>query len=235
MSNDDARNIPRRATQTSCETAASNYRGVLEASHGDKQPKDPDPSVFLRRDFWAWAEREGYILEALPADFSSIGHEHAIAFGGDNRVLKATIDGFFGYCVEIDEDGPALYPNTSPLVYLDRLTLHQQMFHVEQAVFLGLYGDRGNYTIVTQHPFVEGTRGSFEGITATMLAHGFQPYPKAFGHETSLTFFNEIAFVSDLRPVNVVHVAGLDIPVDALVTPIDAVQYERLQRLAKNS
>lgn len=138
--------------------------------------------------------------------------------------LKFTKPSAAGYVVSFDSGRPAL-ENATPLEYLDRLSIQNEIF-ADTVTFLGVSGERVNPRIVTLQKDIPGVEASYEQIIHMMTSGmGFTLLPSRFyaGYENSLSFIRGDVAVFDLRPANVVLTPdGYIIPIDSIPVRLDA-------------
>ncbi len=104
----------------------------------------------------------------------------------------------------------ALMPAT-PLEYLDRLALHNELFG-RSVEFLGLVQSRGGYSLVTSQIFLRGSKPTVDDIARLMAAYDFQ---KLRG-ENAYFRPNDRLAVFDAHARNYVLTDGVPVPFDVI-------------------
>ena len=95
-------------------------------------------------------------------------------FDGDGqRVIKITLPGFYGRYARMKLSGIEMGP-AKPLEYLDRLTLHNQLFE-DDATVLGIVADKAGPRIAIAQPLVVGERPTTVQVVTFMAGLGFAP------------------------------------------------------------
>lgn len=153
------------------------------------------------------------------------GREHDLTFmPAFGEWLKFTKPSAAGYVVSFESGKPAL-ENATPLEYLDRLTIQNEIF-ADTVSFLGVSGERFNPRMVTIQKDIPGVEASDEQIIHMMTeGMGFTRLPPRFyaGYENSLSFIRGDVAVFDLRPANVVLTPdGFIVPIDSIPVRLDA-------------
>jgi len=123
--------------------------------------------------------------------------EHEVIFDHLNQqVIKITLPSFFGNTLRLRDGAVVLGPAT-PLEYLDRWTLSNELFEDEAGV-LGLVNDPGGPRIAVGQPLVVGDRPKHSEILDFMAGLSFKPL-----RDTNLFFdSNRDILVGDAHPGN---------------------------------
>jgi hypothetical protein len=182
-----------------------------------------DPGIIEQlRGLDNWAEARG----ALPSGewlttAERGGAEHFIQHApGEARVLKITYPGQFGLRMRFTlrpgvmpkrlADAIGLMPAT-PLEYLDRLTLHNELFG-RSMMFLGLVRQEKGWSFVTSQIFLRGEKPSIAQIAAFMAENGF----RKLGDENAYFRESDHLAVFDAHARNFVLVDGIPVPFDVI-------------------
>ena len=107
-------------------------------------------------------------------------------------------------------DGLGLRPAT-PLEYLDRLALHNELFG-DDVEFLGLVRWKSGWSMVISQIFLRGSKPSIPQIAAYLADHGFR---KLEGENAYFRATDGIA-VFDAHARNYVLIEGVPVPFDVL-------------------
>ena len=147
--------------------------------------------------------------------------EHWIQHAPDSeRLLKITYPGQFGLRMALNiranqkpqqvSDALRVRPAT-PLEYLDRLALHNQLFG-RSVEFLGLVRWKGFWSMVISQIFLRGTKPSLAQIQSYMEANGFHK----LGDENAYFRVEDSIAVFDAHSRNFVFTDGVPVPFDVL-------------------
>lgn len=173
--------------------------------------------------FHSWTKETGCLLDLPPAELSRTpdfeANEHQVWFQTEsNRYLKATWPGFFGKRVVHAPDDS---PDSSPIEYLERWHLHNELFG-DSIEFIGAWeSPRGMRLLITQ-PAIAGQPATVDQIRQFFENSGWQPFQIGL----DLAYFDpdlEIA-ISDTHPGNLILMD------DGTLAPIDL----RVQKLTPN-
>lgn len=214
----------------------SYYRGTTPPSYENEWVDRDEKSNFKRVAFYEWASSTAPHVQGIwggrQDDFWIGGREHLTLFDAP-LVYKLNIVSKFGYVVDLDPDTPGLTPCQDPELYLDRFIATEEIWP-NNIEFLGVVGNKYEYSILTQHDWIDGIEATYSEIREHMLGKGFYEITKSFGHENSLSFYNDDFGIFDLRPANVVRLLdGSIIPIDCFVERLDAQKIEYLEQLRK--
>jgi len=138
------------------------------------------------------------------------GNEHQVWFVPcSHSYLKATWPNFFGMRVvhRHDED-----PKASPVAYLERWHLHNELFG-DRVEFLGVLETDDRMRLMIRQPAITGTPATLEQINAFFTANGWLRF----------TTGGEIAFFDPERNVVIsdTHRGNIILMEDGLLAPID--------------
>lgn len=175
------------------------------------------PTHYLEevRLFRSYAAERG--LLRLPGDFPELnrppddeGNEHQVWFQpGADAYLKVTWPDFFGLQVLFrqDEDDRA-----SPVAYLERWHLHNQLFG-DAVRFLGALLVDGRLRLVIQQQAIQGSPATLEQIDRFFTTHGWQRF----------TVGGEVAYFDPGRKLAIsdTHRGNLILMEDGMLAPID--------------
>ncbi len=163
------------------------------------------------RDF---AREKDLYLRSTPPELSRTpdeeGNEHQVWFDcASNSYLKATWPDFFGMRVvhRHDED-----PKASPVAYLERWRLHNELFG-DRVEFLGVLETDGRMRLLIRQPAITGVPATLEQIDTFFTANGWLRF----------TIGGEIAFFDPERNVVIsdTHRGNIILMDDGLLAPID--------------
>jgi Serine/Threonine/Tyrosine Kinase found in polyvalent proteins len=170
--------------------------------------------------FRAYTEERGLILQVPPTELSRSpddeGNEHQVWFQQDSQsYLKATWPDFFGLLVV---HRPHEEHKASPIAYLERWHLHNEVFG-DQVEFLGaLETDKGLRLLIRQ-PAIAGTPATEEQIRSFFTDSNWLP----FEIKGNIAFFDpeRKIVISDTHRGNIILMAdGLLAPIDLRVQPL---------------
>jgi hypothetical protein len=164
--------------------------------------------------------------QALDAIFVGAGAEHSTFFDvADGVAFKVTFDGRFGHCLR-DEGAIA-----TPLDYLERLALHNELF-ADDILLHGLLESSSGMRLVSSQPWIvapiEQPSPAQEDIDLFLGEFGFVrsgAFPDGF------VYFNAEAdlVIGDAQPANVlIDEAGVLHPIDLVIARPAARFRERL-------
>lgn len=149
------------------------------------------------------------------------GAEHYIQHSPDEpRVIKITYPGQFGLRMRFTlkpgvlpsrlSEAMGLLPAT-PLEYLDRLALHNELFGRSMR-FLGLVRQEKGWSFVTSQIFLRGEKPTITQISAFMAGYGF----RKLGDENAYFRESDHLAVFDAHARNFVLVDEVPVPFDVL-------------------
>lgn len=171
--------------------------------------------------FRSYAEEAGLFLPSAPDELSrppdEEGNEHQVWFDeAASTYLKATWPDFFGLMVI---HRPNEETKASPIAYLERWHLHNELFGDEVA-FLGALQSPDGLRLLIRQPAIEGTPATDEQIARFFASSGW----KRFVIDGNTAFFDpeRRIVVSDTHRGNLVLMS------DTVLAPIDL----RVQRLS---
>jgi hypothetical protein len=185
--------------------------------------------------FRDYANEAGLVIPTQPDELNRIpdeeGNEHQVWFEENTRTyLKATWHDFFGLLVV---HRPLEEPKASPISYLERWDLHNEVFG-DQIAFLGaLQTDRGLRLLIRQ-PAIAGTPATDEQIRRFFTESGWLP----FVIEDNLAFFDPERgiVISDTHRGNIILMQdGLLAPIDLRVQRLTGALLETVSRLCQSS
>jgi hypothetical protein len=171
--------------------------------------------------FRSYAEESGLYLAGPPPELSrppdDEGNEHQVWYlSGTETVLKATWPDFFGLLVI---HRPNEEHKASPIAYLERWHLHNELFG-DQVVFLGALRTDSGLRLLIRQPAIAGTPATDEQIQQFFTDSGW----KRFIIEGNTAYFDpeRNIVISDTHRGNIILME------DGLLAPIDL----RAQRLS---
>ncbi|NBV25078.1 MAG: hypothetical protein EBS05_24555 [Proteobacteria bacterium] len=141
------------------------------------------------------------------------------------RYFKATHAGKFGFYVIALSDGTAELTGATPLEYLERLQLQNELF-TDDIRLVGVAIERNQTVIVTSQEAIRGRDVTAEEMTAFMRKLWFQPlHGLSLGRPGSLAFYRDLDEVAafDAHPGNFVKDDnGVVLPIDLVLVRADA-------------
>jgi hypothetical protein len=182
--------------------------------------------------FRHYAEDRGLFLTSAPPELSETpndeGNEHQVWYLPAEEVfLKATWPDFFGLLVV---HRPSEENKASPIDYLERWHLHNEIFG-DQVVFLGaLPSDTGLRLLISQ-PAIAGTPATDEEIRRFFTASGWRP----FVIEGNTAFFDPSRqlVISDTHRGNIILMEdGLLAPIDLRVQALSGALLDTVTKLS---
>ncbi len=180
------------------------------------------------RDLIAWARESSRLVE--PAFYltriEDAGEEHRVWLDEPSqRYFKVTHVGRFGFHVIALSDGTAELTGATPLEYLERLQLQNQLF-TDDIRLVGVALEREQVVIVTSQEAICGGDVTAEEMTAFMRKLWFQPlHGLSLGRPGSLAFYRDLDEVAafDAHPGNFVKDDnGVVLPIDLVMVRADA-------------
>jgi hypothetical protein len=170
--------------------------------------------------FRACAKDHGLVLQAAPTELNRApddeGNEHQVWFQQDSQTyLKATWPDFFGLLVV---HRPHEEHKASPIAYLERWHLHNEVFG-DQVEFLGALESDAGLRLLIRQPAIAGTPATDDQIHRFFTDSGWLP----FVIDGNLAFFDpeRNIVISDTHRGNIILMAdGLLAPIDLRVQPI---------------
>lgn len=206
------------------QAAAGEFRGILGAGGSlQGQAGAGDPGILDQlRGLDQWAEARGELAGGQWLTTAERGGaEHFIQHAtGEPRVLKITYPGQFGLRMRFTlkpgvmpkqlADAIGLMPAT-PLEYLDRLALHNELFG-DDMCFHGLMRQEKGWSFVTSQIFLRGEKPSITQIAAFMAENGF----RKLGDENAYFRESDHLAVFDAHARNFVLVDGIPVPFDVI-------------------
>jgi hypothetical protein len=183
--------------------------------------------------FQAYAEEADLILSSAPAELSRTpdeeGNEHQIWFFQQNQTyLKATWPDFFGLLVihRPDEE-----PKASPIAYLERWLLHNELFG-DDVHFLGALATPQGLRLLIRQTAIQGAPATEDQIAQFFTQSGW----KKFIVDGNTAYFDperRIA-VSDTHRGNIVLMPDGNLaPIDLRVQLLGDSLLETVTRLAQ--
>ncbi|MEI8037785.1 MAG: hypothetical protein WCJ14_05290 [Verrucomicrobiota bacterium] len=171
--------------------------------------------------FRQYAEESGLFLQASPVELirtpDEEGNEHQVWFDeASQSYLKATWPDFFGLLVV---HRPHEEHKASPIAYLERWLLHNELFG-DQVTFLGALQSESGLRLLIRQPAIAGTPATDAQIQQFFTDSGW----KRFVIEGNTAFFDPVRnmVISDT------HRGNLILMDDGILAPIDL----RVQRLS---
>lgn len=177
------------------------------------------------------ADEQGLFLPSPPAELSRVpddeGNEHQVWFCPDSQsVLKATWPGFFGLLVV---HRPAEESKASPIDYLERWHLHNELFG-DGIGFQGVLRDERGPRLVIRQPAIAGAPATEQQIERFFIDSGWQ----RFMIDRTLAFFEpqRRVVISDTHRGNLILMEdGLLAPIDLRVQPVSGALLDTVRQL----
>jgi hypothetical protein len=185
--------------------------------------------------FRQFAAEQHLILQAPPDELSRVpdeeGNEHQVWYRPESRaVLKATWPDFFGLLV-------AHRPNdehkASPIAYLERWSLHNELFG-DDVRFLGALAAESGLRLLIQQPAIAGTPATDEEIQRFFTSTGWQ----RFIIDGNVAYFDPArrVVISDTHRGNIILMDdGLLAPIDLRVQPVSGSLLDTVAKLCASS
>jgi len=175
------------------------------------------------RDLLAWARERGRLIDP-PRYLTRIedaGEEHRVWLDeARQRYFKVTHAGRFGFYVIALADGTAELTSATPLEYLERLQLQNQLFS-DDIRLLGVALEREKLVIITSQEAIRGTEASGDEMLAFMAKLWFKPLTGlSLGRPGALAFYRDLDEVAafDAHPGNFVKDDnGVVLPIDLVL------------------
>jgi hypothetical protein len=181
--------------------------------------------------FRTYAQEAGLCLaqapDALNRPPDDEGNEHQVWFQADSAgYLKATWPDFFGLLVihRADEEQKA-----SPIAYLERWLLHNELFG-DQVSFLGALESDFGLRLLIHQPAIAGVPATDEQIRQFFTESGWKP----FVIEGHIAFFDpeRNVAISDTHRGNLILMDdGLLAPIDLRVQPLSGSLLDTVRQL----
>lgn len=180
--------------------------------------------------FRKFAEEENLFLAEPPAELSrppdDEGNEHQVWYQPEtDHYLKATWPDFFGMLVI---HRPHEEPKASPIAYLERWQLHNELFG-DSVRFLGVYEAEAGMRMIIRQPGIAGIPATEDEICGFFEASGWLPF-RIDGHTAYFDPARRIV-VSDTHRGNLVRMSdGLLAPIDLRVQEIDGARLDAVRK-----
>ncbi len=170
--------------------------------------------------FRACAQEHSLILDQAPPELSTTptaeGNEHQVWFREhSSSFLKATWPDHFGMLVVHRHDEE---PAASPIAYLERWHLHNEIFG-DAVEFLGALNTPNGLRLLIEQPAIKGILATEDQIATFFTSTGWKP----FRIDGNLAFFDPSRnlVVSDTHRGNIILMDdGLLAPIDLRVQPL---------------
>lgn len=185
--------------------------------------------------FRAYAKEHGLVLQAAPVELNQTpddeGNEHQVWFQQESQTyLKATWPDFFGLLVV---HRPHEEHKASPIAYLERWHLHNEVFG-DQVVFLGALQSDAGLRLLIRQPAIAGTPATDEEIRRFFTDSGWMP----FVIEGNIAFFDpeRKIVISDTHRGNIILMDdGLLAPIDLRVQPLSDSLLDTVTKLCSQN
>lgn len=187
------------------------------------------------RDLVAWARESGCLIEPsfyLP-HLEDAGEEHRVWLDEETqRYFKATHAGRFGFFVLALDDGTAELTGATPLEYLERLQLQNELF-TDDIRLIGVALEREQVVIITSQEAIRGGDVTADEMLAFMAKLWFQPlHGLTLGRPGALAFYRDLDETAafDAHPGNFVKDDnGVVLPIDLILVRADEPLQKALQ------
>ena len=181
--------------------------------------------------FRTYAEELGFFLPEPPGELSrppdDEGNEHQVWYlPGAQAVLKATWPGFFGLLVI---HRPHEEHKASPIAYLERWHLHNELFG-DDVRFLGVLRTDQGLRLLIRQPAIAGTPASDEGIARFFTDSGW----KRFIVDGNIAYYDpqRKIVISDTHRGNIILMDdGLFAPIDLRVQSLSGALLDSVIKL----
>ncbi len=185
--------------------------------------------------FRSYAEESGLYLAEPPPELSrppdDEGNEHQVWYlAGTETVLKATWPDFFGLLVI---HRPNEEHKASPIAYLERWHLHNELFG-DQVAFLGTLRTDSGLRLLIRQLAIAGTPATDEQIQQFFTDSGW----KRFIIEGNTAFFDpeRNIVISDTHRGNIILMEdGLLAPIDLRVQSLSGALLDSVTKLCSSS
>jgi len=173
----------------------------------------------------------GLFLDGPPPQLSrppdDEGNEHQVWYLADRRaVIKATWPDYFGVLVI---HRPNEEPKASPIDYLERWALHNDLFG-DDVRFLGALRSSSGLRLLIQQPAIAGTPASDAQIDQFFTSSGWSRF--VAGGNVAYFDSNRQVVISDTHRGNIILMDdGLLAPIDLRVQPISGALLDTVARL----
>ena len=148
------------------------------------------------------------------------------------RYFKATHAGRFGFFIIALADGTAELTGATPLEYLERLQLQNQLF-TDDIQLIGVALEREQVVIVTSQEAIRGEEVSAAEMLAFMAKLWFHPlHGLTLGRPGALAFYRDLDETAafDAHPGNFVKDDnGVVLPIDLILVRADELLQKALQ------
>jgi len=181
--------------------------------------------------FRSYAEESGLYLADEPADLSrppdDEGNEHQVWFHTDSQTyLKATWPDFFGLLVVHPAHEE---PKASPVAYLERWHLHNELFG-DEVMFLGALRSSSGLRLLIRQPAIAGTPATDEQIRRFFTDSGWLPF--VIGGNFAFFDPERRIVISDTHRGNLILMDdGLLAPIDLRVQPLSGALLDTVTQL----
>jgi len=184
--------------------------------------------------FSAYAKEHELVLQAAPVELTRTpddeGNEHQVWFQEESKTyLKATWPDFFGLLVV---HRPNEEHKASPIAYLERWHLHNEVFG-DQVAFLGAFQSDAGIRLLIRQPAIAGTPATDQQIRRFFTDSGWKP----FVVEGNIAFFDpeRKIVISDTHRGNIILMDdGLLAPIDLRVQALSDSLFDTVTKLCSH-
>jgi hypothetical protein len=222
--------------QSALESAARHLRGSPRPARTTPARDREILGGRQTRDLLAWADENRCLIE--PSSYldsiEDAGQEHRVWLNkARQRYFKATFPNRCGFSVMVLQAGEPELVASTPLEYLERLLLHNQIFG-DQIQLEGVATESERLVILTSQPNITGTEASREEILEFMQRLWFARLDGlSLGNPGSLAFYRDLdeLAIFDAHPGNFVKdTNGAILPIDLIMVRADPDLQNAVQR-----
>jgi len=184
--------------------------------------------------FRSLAQEKALFLDSLPPELNRTpddeGNEHQVWYISEgDAFIKATWPDFFGMLVIHRHDEE---PKASPIAYLERWSLHNELFG-DGVTFLGALETESGMRLLIRQPAIAGIPATDEQIQTFFTKSGWHPF--TIDGDTAYFDPERKIVVSDTHRANLILMSdGHLAPIDLRVQPIFGSLLDTVANLCSN-